>query len=177
MTTLTYAARNLLAQDTAVTALLGRSTKWDTWIFADQPFVKLENTQRVLIVITEQGQWQAPNPHNTARFPRMVVDIWADPTRNEDHSVQKYDADDKIEAVQKVIDRHFHTVNLDVDSQDPAYLGVKGMPRIWGNAEEIEERTGLVVTGSQRLDGPDLSDISNGNGGRMGRLVYGVATI
>lgn len=174
MTALTYAARNLLAQDTELTALLGRSLNWPTWIFADKPFVKIENSQRVLIVITQGDPWAPPNPHNTQTFPLLNVDVWADPTRNADKSVKEYDADDKIEAVVKHLNKHFHTVNVGVPYDAPAYLGTRGMPRIWGTAEQIAEKTGVVVTGSQRLDGPSLSDMRESEGTRMGRMQYGV---
>lgn len=165
MTTLSLAARNLAAQDPAVTALLGSSTNWATWIFSDQPYVTIENKQKVMVVITENGNHSSPNLHNTMRFPRMLVDIWADPTRNSDNSVKTPDAKDKIEAVVKVLNRLFHTV----DNSDS-----RGMPLIWGTQAQIASKTGVVVLGSTQLNGPEFSPVSDSNGAWMGRVTYGV---
>lgn len=165
MTKLSLGARNLLAQDPDLTALLGRSKSWDTWIFSDKPVgVKVEGTQRCLIVITEPEPWTAPNAHNTLTFPKLYVDIWADPTRNSDGSVKVDDAKDKIEVIVKHVRRHLHTVDM---------ANSNGMPLIWGTAEEIASKTGAVVTASQLLDGPSYSPIRDSEGSWMGRLTFG----
>ena len=166
MTSLSLAARNYLAQDPELRALLGRSQSWDTWIFDTKPVgVRIENTSRCMIVINEDGTWAARNEHNTLRFPRLQVDIWADPTRNSDGSVQVYDASDKIERIAKVLDKHLHLT-------DPGTS--MGMPYIWGTAEEISSKTGVVIAGSHHREGPSLSDVRDTDGTLMGRLVYGV---
>jgi len=166
MTDLSLAVRNLLAQDQGLRALLGRSQSWDTWIFDEHPVnVKVENTGRCLIVVNEEDTWTTPNQHNTMRFPRLFVDIWADPTRNSDKSIKKFDAKKKIEDIQAFVDKHLHLV----DSGTPS-----GEIYIWGTAEQIASKTGVPITGSQRLDGPTFSPISNAEGAYMGRLTYGV---
>jgi hypothetical protein len=174
MTKLTVAARNLLAQDPDVRDLLGASKNWDTWVFADLPMVRLENKGTSLIVITENGSHDRMNQYNTLKFPRLFVDIWSDPSRNSDNSVQIHDADSKIEEILNVINHHFHLVNPDVPEDAPAYFGKKGQPRFWGTSEQITDRTGVMVTGSSMIDGPEYSDVSGGNGARMGRITYGV---
>lgn len=169
MTKLSLGIRNFLAQDTALKALLGRSQSWDTWIFSDDPVgVKVESTQKCLIVITENGLWTPPNAYNTQRFPRIFVDVWADPTRNTNGSVKISDAKDKIEAIVAVVDSHLHTVDL---------ARPDGMPWIWGTAEQISNKTGVVVSGSQHLDGPDYSPIRDSEGSFMGRVTYGVNVV
>jgi hypothetical protein len=169
MTQLSLGIRNLLSQDTALRSLLGRSVSWDTWIFSDDPVgVKVEGTQKCLIVVTENGTWSPPNSYNTQRFPRVFVDIWADPTRNSNGSVKISDAKDKIEVIVKRVNSHLHTV----DQARP-----NGMPLIWGTAEQIADKTGVVVNGSQQLDGPDYSPIRDSAGSFMGRLTYGVNAI
>ena len=166
MTDLSLAARNFLAQDADLRALLGRSASWDTWIFDQSPInVRVENTSRCLIVVNEEGQWTSPNPHNTMRFPRLVVDIWADPTRNQDRTVQLFDAKSKVEDIVKIVDRKFHRV-------DPGTPD--GRPLILGTAEQILAKTGVVVTGILRSSGPDYSPIRDCEGAFMGRLVYDV---
>lgn len=166
MTTLSLAVRNLLAQDEGLKALLGRSASWDTWIFDQKPVnVKIENTSKCFIVINESGTWAPPNLHNTMLFPRLIIDVWADPTRNANKTVQKFDAQNKVGAIQKFLDKHLHTVDPGTPS---------GEVRIWGTEEEIAAKTGVVVTGSQRLTGPDFSPIRDSEGSVMGSYTYGV---
>lgn len=169
MTQMTLAARNLLAQDTALTPLLGRSVTWSTWIFEDNPQgVRVENTQKCLIVVGEDRGYTSPNEHNTMRFPRLIIDIWADPTRNEDRSVKVNDAKDKIEAIAKLVNNHFHTV-------DPGTP--QGNIRQWGTAEQIAAKTGVYVAGSVRREELSFSPIKDSEGSFMGRLIYGVNLI
>lgn len=166
MTTLSLNVRNFLAQRESLTALLGSSPTWDTWIFDQRPIgVKIENTQRCMIVVNEFRPYTAPNDHNTMRFPQITIDIWADPTRNSNKSVKTYDADTKIERIQKEIDAVMHTVDMGTPG---------GMPHIWGTAEQVANKTGSVIAGSTRIDGPDYSDVKDSDGTRMGRLLYGV---
>lgn len=166
MTTLSLNVRNFLAQREALTDLLGSSQSWATWIFDQKPVgVKVEGTQKCLIVINEYRPFTSPNEHNTMRFPQLTVDIWADPTRNSNKSVKVYDADTKIETIQKQIDAVLHTVDMGTPG---------GMPHIWGTAAQVAAKTGSVVAGSSRLDGPDYSDVKDSEGTRMGRLLYGV---
>lgn len=165
MTRLSLAARNRLAQDASLRALLGRSVSWSTWIFDENPVgVHVENTSRCLIVVSEDDEWTSPNPHNTMRFPQLLVDIWADPTRNPDRSVQRFDAKDKIEEIQALVDKHFHL-------PDP---GTRfGVPHIWGTAEQEATKTGLVIAGSERRS-TQTSPISDSEGSWMRRITYAV---
>lgn len=166
MTDLSLAVRNLLAQDIELTALLGKSASWDTWIFDEKPVnVRIENTSKCLIVINESDPWTSPNQHNTLKFPTILVDIWADPTRNPDKSVQKFDAKSKIERIQDFVDHHLHLV-------DPG--DASGGPQVWGTPTQISAKTGVVVTGSQRLSGPVYSPIRDTVEAWMGRYTYGV---
>lgn len=178
MSALSLAATRLLLQDDAVLALVGNSDDdgLGPWIADQTPFFLIENSQRVGVVINEADEWDAPNPHNSQQFPRLQVDIWADPTRNWDNSVARYDADDKIDAVQRLIEVHFHTKNLDVPSDAPEWWGAVGYPRVWGNAEQIAHRSGITIFGSERQVGTLTSPIADVEGGRMRRLRYGVNT-
>lgn len=166
MTVLSVAIRNYLAQDEDLKRLLGRSESWDTWIFSDHPQqVTIENNGRCLVVVTEDDQWASPNQHNTMDFPQVFVDIWADSTRNSDRSVQVFDAKDKILKIKPLIDRHLHLVNL----SNP-----EGLPYMWGTADEILNKTGVIVAGSQRISGPKLSPVLDSPGAWMGRITYGI---
>lgn len=185
MTRLTLAARNLLVQVPEVQALvasgrIGRSQTWiDGWIFDSKPYTTIEKySNKALIVITHGGSWQPLNEHNTSRFPRLFVDIWASPTRLEDGTPQRDDADLLIETVWHALFPYLHTVDLGVagtqkDAVRP-WEGRRGYPRVWGTAVEIAARTGVTVLGSQQLGEPELSDVRDGNGARMGRYSLGI---
>lgn len=166
MTTLSLAARNMLIQDVTLTALLGRSSTWSSWVFDQKPLgVKVEGTSRCLIVVNEGSPWTSPNEHNTMKFPTLLVDIWADPTRNDDKSVKHWDADTKIENIQDELDRLLHLV-------DPGTS--HGMPYVWGTAAQVATQTGVVIAGCLRISGPEISPIRDSDGSFMGRLTYGV---
>lgn len=167
MTILSLNARNQLAQRVPLTKLLGRSQSWATWIFDERPVgVAVEGTSRCMLVINEARPFTDMNDHNTMRFPQLIVDIWADPTRDpSDKSVSVHDATRKIEAIIPHIDAVMHTVDRG---------SANGSILIWGTAEQVAARTGSFVAGSQRIDGPDYSDVKDTDGGKMARLTYGV---
>lgn len=166
-TLLDLAARNLLAAKTNVTDLLGTAPNWGPAVFNDRPQVKIENSGKVLVVVTEDGSWAGANLHNTSSFPRLIVDIWADPDRNADMSMRLDNAKEKINAVHKEIKKYFHTVNMSDE---------EGRTIMWGTPEQIETRTGFRIHGSQLLNGPSFFAVKDGNGAFMGTFIYGVST-
>ena len=147
--------------------MLARSTKWDTWIFDENPVgSKIENTSKCLIVVTEGEAWSGANDHNTAWFPTLNVDVWADPTRNENGSIKLYDAKTKIERIARVVDRHLNR----------KHPWEKGIPLIWGTAEEISAKTGVVVATCLRASGNIVySPIRDTEGAWMGRITYNIS--
>lgn len=167
MTALTLAIRNLLLQDEDLTDLLAMYPTLGPGIFDERPVgARFEGKGKCIIVVAYGGTWTVANEHNTLRFPRIFVDIWADPTRNADKSVQVYDADDKIEVIQNLVDKHLHLVNKSRPD---------GLPWIWGTAEQMSEKTGVIIDGSSRTMGPDISPISDTDGAMMGRTTYNIS--
>ena len=170
MTTLTLAVRNELARIPGLTALLAKSESWDTWIFEDRPQkAAIENTQKCMIVVSLGSPWASANEHNTLRFPSIYVDIWADPTRDltkPDRPVKIYDAKDKIEAIFPFVDKFLHRTDSGT---------VAGNVLIWGTAEQVANKTGVVVAGSHRMSGDiDISPVQDSLGTLMGRVTYGL---
>jgi hypothetical protein len=147
--------------------LLGKSKNWDTWVFDTKPFGRIENSQQCSVVVFETGTWSSPNEHNTARFPILTVDIWADPSRGPGGDVLRYDADTKIEAVHDVVKQAFHLMQN----------SSKGSTRTWGTAGQEAEKSGVPIFSSKFLSGPDYSDIEDTSGGRMSRYTYAIETI
>lgn len=160
-------ARNWLAQQPEVTSLLGSDEIWATWIFANEsPHRRIENTQKCAVVIFVQDAWAPANGHNTLSFPRLFVDVWADPTRASDNSVSVQDAKDKIHSVYKAVDKYLHTLHRST---------ANGGAIRWGTAAEITDGSASIIVSSERLDGyPALSPVADGNGAWMGRVAYGV---
>lgn len=166
MTALSLAVQRTLARDTELTSLLAKSAILGPWVFDEKPTgAKIERTQKCLIVINEGPQWTSPNTHNTLKFPTLLVDIWADPTRNPDGSVQLEDAKAKIEAIQKQVDR---VLNL-IDSGTPA-----GGLWIFGTEAQVTSKTGVAVSESKRSSGPEYAEVTDSEGSWMGRLTYNV---
>lgn len=171
------AAQRILVQDPNLLAsgLLGSDDTWDKgWVFPEKPGATIENSQKCAIVITLGSPWTDPNPHNRAEFATLVVDIWADPTRRADKSVRFDDAQDKIVRLTKIVDQSFHIVNNSVPADAPAYLGERRMPRIWGTAQQVLDRTGITIVESSRGSGPEMAPMANNPGGYRGRLTYNV---
>lgn len=162
MSTLTYAARNFLVQFPEITQLLAVDSLGDPMIYPNRPESTVENTQKCMIVITSTEGWGS-NDHNTARFPILVVDIWADPTRNPDMSVKMKDSDLKIEAVYAAVDRRLHRV----DGGQPG-----GGSIFWGTPSEIAAKTGVRIISSKRQNEPDIQPAFDSEGALMGRVRY-----
>lgn len=170
MTTLTLAIRNELARIPGLTALLAKSASWDTWIFDERPVkAAIEGSQKCMIVVSSDRPYAGANDHNTLRFPQVHIDVWADPTRDatkENKPVKIYDAKSKIERIFPFVDKFLHRV----DSGTPS-----GNLLIWGTAAEVASKTGVVVSGSQRISGDiEFSPVRDSEGTMMGRITYGV---
>lgn len=164
MTQLAYAAVNYLLQQADVTSLVG-SDELGPWIHANRPEALVENSETVLVVISVENGWGA-NQHNTARFPTLVVDIWADPTRNAGMDVARYDAELKAEAVYKAIDKHFHRVDNSVPGGGGVY---------WGTATQIADKTGVRINSSSRENEPNYLPAFDGGGACVATVRYNVS--
>lgn len=47
----------------------------------------IEGTSTTCAVLSSEGGWAGANLHNTLRFPRLTLNIWADPQRDGGHNV------------------------------------------------------------------------------------------
>lgn len=167
MTILSLAIRNELARIPGLTALLAKSDSWDTWIFDERPVkAAIEGTQKCMIVVNQANLYTAANEHNTLRFPQVNIDIWADPTRNSNKSVKVFDAKAKIEAIFPFVDKFLHRVDRGTSA---------GNVMIWGTAQQVAQKTGVVIAGSHRISGDiEYSPVRDSEGTLMGRITYGV---
>lgn len=157
MTALTVAIANELSSDETLQPLLGSTPGFGPWVFTQTPFARVENTQKCLIVVVHEGSWATANDYNTEQFPRIAVDIWADPQRNGDRSVALDDTEDKIEAVLKIVKKHLHRVSNSNPDGTSIFFGP------------------VRIHSTKFTTGPEIFPISDGNGGQMGRSYFNIA--
>jgi hypothetical protein len=139
---------------------IGKDAAWvNGWIFDSNLKVAIENTQLCAVVVSYGGGWAAPQDDSTAEFPLIVVDIWADPTRADDHSVELEDAKTKCFAIHKAIKKALHfSQRVSPEGSSPLYF------------------QNTRVTSSELLGEPALTPVLDGNGAMMLRCRYGVTT-
>ena len=160
MPALARAVVNYLLQQPSVVSTVGMDSQ-GPWIFANQPDATIENTGKAMIVVTVDGGWGS-NGHNTANFPTIIVDVWADPTRNTDLSVRTKDADLKAELTYKALDKFLHVVNPHVNGQ---FI-------YWGTASQIATKTGVRIISSSRNNEPSYRPAINDEGAVVATVTY-----
>lgn len=78
-------------------------------IFQYRPWAKFEGTGKTGAVISNEGGWATANMHNTLRFPRLTVNIWADPLRDNVHNVvDPGEVMRRAHATYRVFDKYLH---------------------------------------------------------------------
>jgi hypothetical protein len=110
---LVAAARGYLALQPELYSVLGSSQDWDIWLFQEKSYVRVESSQQTACVLKQMGSWTSPNSWNHMRFPRLQVEFWADPDRDEKaNNAEPLSAKDKILAAHNVIDNFLHFTML-----------------------------------------------------------------
>lgn len=96
-----------------VLAVLG-SDPDGPWLFQYDLWAKalMEGSESTALVVSSDGGWAGPNLQNTLRFPRLQIDVYADPIRD-----QRSNMSDPGEVQRRayqafqVVDKHLHRVN------------------------------------------------------------------
>lgn len=163
MTDIVAAVQQHLQQHPAVQALvqapyIGKDSGWvNGWIFDSELSVRIENSQRCAIVISYAGGWRTAEEKSTTRFPSVAVDIWADPTRSADNSVLVHDAKTKCF---RIYDAVFEALHLrEITNEDGSFLYFSD----------------VRITSSESLGEPNLQWVTDGNGARMLRAIFGIS--
>lgn len=144
----------LRAQPEAIAAvstyvITGQST---VGIFQYRPWATLEGTSTTCAVITNDGGWAAPNPHNTLRFPRLTLNIWADPLRDSvNNVVDPGEVMRRAFATYRVFDKLLHRTG--------------GPEVVWGQ---------LRVLSSVRLVEPTIYVVPDGDGLVRCQVIYAI---
>lgn len=84
-----------------------------SWVFQGlndegAPYRDPEGSGRVVIVVSALSEWSGMNAHNTAKFPRLQVLVYADATRDDLGAVPHNDARQKAAHVVSRMDKIFH---------------------------------------------------------------------
>jgi hypothetical protein len=155
------AARRFLAAIPACRAVLGPSgadTESTVWLFTRSMSVVVEGTSRCAAVLSVAGPWARPNEHNTARFPRLQLEIFADPSRS-GGAITTRDAEARAWAAWDPFDKVLHRP--------------RGFSEMWG-AKDSD--LGLRVWGSLRTSDPDTFPTPDWDGGQRLLVHYGLCT-
>lgn len=99
-----------LSAQSVLTDLLGKFDDGDPYLFQDEiRFVELEGTQKTALVVCDGGSWNSGNEHNTMEFPRLRIDLYVDPLRDDDlNYVEPAETMRRGRRIWKVVDSLLH---------------------------------------------------------------------
>jgi hypothetical protein len=136
-----------------VTAVVGAFADNKPYLFQTNLWVTMEGTQSTAAVLYRAGGWAGPNQHNTMRFPRLGLEVYADPIRDNGNNVtDPGEAGRRIEAAYKAIDTRLHRS--------------QGGTQMWGTVRTL---------GCTRLGEPDVLPVKDGGGLLVLTAFYGVS--
>jgi hypothetical protein len=92
-----------------VVNLLGASDDGTPFLYNGNIYHRMAGTQSCAIVVSSGSGWAAPNTSNTAEFPRIQIDVWSDPPRDDQGQVtQPTEARTRAFAVYQQLNAHLH---------------------------------------------------------------------
>lgn len=92
-----------------ITSLLGTSDSGTPFLYNGGIYHTMAGTQSVAVVVKDGTSWASPNTSNTAEFPRIQIEVWADPPRDEEGQVtQPTEARTRAYAVYEQINGRLH---------------------------------------------------------------------
>lgn len=142
-----------LAAQPEVLAALGSFPDGKPYLFQRSTWVNLEGSQATAATLFRAGGWAGPNQHNSMRFPRLGLEISADPQRDAANNPAGLAAEAELRLVDtfNVIDRFLHRPQSGV--------------QMWGTVRTI---------GCARLAEPAVFPVPDGGGMMRLRAFYGV---
>lgn len=97
-----------------VVSLVG-STNGVPWIYDSSNLVSVQNSQAMSIVVHNGGPWASPTPGQTGEFPKLGIDIWSDPPRDDSGQVAKpREARVSADWLYHVLDFHLNRTDVGV---------------------------------------------------------------
>ncbi len=137
-----------------IAAVLGTYPDTSTpWLFQHSLWATVEGSQGTAAVVSRGGGWAGANEHNTMRFPRISLELYADPIRDAARNLS-----DPGE-VWRRIDAAFNA--FDTRLHRPAGQDVR-----WGDVRTL---------GCLRLGEPSVYPVPDGEGVLRLQCFYGVA--
>ncbi len=123
------------------------------YIFQYQLGVVLEGTQTAAIVVNRIGSWSPPNISNTMKFPRLSIEIYVDPIRDDDGNyIEPAETQRRASLLSDTIDKHLHRP--------------QGGTQLWGDVRTLDcTRLGELIA----YPTPD------GDGMIRGQCFYGLS--
>ena len=111
-------------------------------LFQYETWTPIEGSSSTACVINNDGGWTGPNQHNTLRFPRLLVEILADPMRDSGfNNTDSGEVRRRATAAFTAIDAHLHRP--------------QGGTMLWGQLRVVE---------SVRLTEPMIYRVPDGDG-------------
>ncbi len=152
------AARRFIAQQDGIASVLSSDAHWDLYLFQERLMVRIESSQNIACVLLQKGNWTSPNNHNTLKFPRLIVEFWADPDRDSRSNVTlPLSAKDKILAAYEFLDKYLHRV--------------AGGDLWWPDQDD----SGAVrVISSKRSDELSFYEVPDGDGMMRAQVIYNI---
>lgn len=112
------------------------------FLFQRRLWVEMEGTSSTACLVFSDGGWSSANLHNSARFPRLSLEIWADPIRDSQNNVtDPGEVWRRINRAYKTIDRYLHRP--------------QGGDQMWGSVRTID---------STRMAEPTAYEVPDGDG-------------
>lgn len=110
-------------------------------VFSYRLWTTMEGSQKTSIVLAHEGGWATPNLHNTLRFPRLVLNVWADPLRDAQNNNIDPRVRGRANACYEIVDRFLHMT--------------AGAERMFGT---------IRVVSCVRITEPVIADVQDGDG-------------
>lgn len=134
----------------------GSDSEGLVWLFPRDLSVVVEGSAQVAATVSVAGSWARPNPHNTAQFPRLRLDLYADSSRTLG-KIARRDSEARAWFAWAPFNRELHRSD--------------GFAEIWG---ALGLDPGLRVWGSSLLSHPDTFDTPDWDGGTHLVSYYGL---
>ena len=94
--------------------LLGSDSTWPSFVFRgneDELPIVIEASGSACVLLTFGGWWTVQNRHNTMKFPRILVGMFADTTRDDNAiptNLSTRKGKDRVQRMYDIIDPIFH---------------------------------------------------------------------
>lgn len=127
------------------------------YIFQYDDFRGVKGTGNIALVVSASGSWTTPNQNNTMQFPRILIEAYADVSRDPiTHDMTRPDGQEKAQVLLQVVTKVLHR---------PQGGGLPGI------AVGVD---GLRVLGSLRLGEPTYPALPDGDGVIVGTVDFGL---